>query len=242
MKKQFPHGFDAPWFNSSIGRWIIYKQHTVYRELLPSIIGELGLQMGCNANIISISSIRHCLVIDRDGEKICADWTQLPFVDNSIDCVLLTHALDQSDNPHGLLREAIRVLRYEGQLIIVGFNPWSLLKLSNKTPWKKNWIAAPRLQDWLTLLEMNPQASRYIGFLPPWKLLYRQRWLRWIEKAGQRWWPLTGGIYMIKTIKRKHSMRPIKPTFKPIKDKKRFAVAVTNQAIEKTTTIKKSKI
>lgn len=233
MKSKKLEGAQIPWFNSGIGRWIRHKQYTAYKELLPTIIGELGLQLGGHPHIISISSIRHQLYIERNGKKICANWTQLPFASNSVDFVILIHALDQSDDPRNLLREVVRVLRYGGQLIIVGFNPWSLLALSPDSPWKKNWIAIRRVQDWLALLEMNPQESRYIAFLPPWKLLYRQRWLRWFEKAGQRWWPLAGGIYILQTIKCKHGMRPIKPNFSSVKEKKNFAVGVSNQVIKK---------
>ena len=58
-----------------------------------------------------------------------AHWHELPFDAQSIDLILLPHALEFIDNPHEVLREVDRVLRPEGRVLILGFNPWSLFGL-----------------------------------------------------------------------------------------------------------------
>ena len=46
--------------------------------------------------------------------------------ENTIDLIVMPHALEFTDDPHLMLREAWRVIRPEGQIVISGFNPFSL--------------------------------------------------------------------------------------------------------------------
>ena len=48
-------------------------------------------------------------------------------------------------------------------------------------------------------------------YAPP---LGQEKWLqrfRFIEPAGDRSWPISGGVYFLKAVKRVHGMRVIKP-------------------------------
>lgn len=88
-----------------------------------------------------------------------ADW---PFADESIDVTVLQHALDMTNRPHQLIREATRSLVSGGYLIVVGFNPASLWggvrwlrTLSTELPWVANPVAHSRLSDWLMLLDFR---------------------------------------------------------------------------------------
>lgn len=233
--KHKPNYFTHPWFANTLGRWVIRQEYNALRSFLPDIIGDTGLQIGGDPQLIKLSCVRHSLQVGTSGadSDLYANGSSLPFADNSIDFILLVHALEQSTDARDLLREVVRVLRYEGHLVIVGFNPYSLLKLSFTTPWRKNWVAVPRLRDWLTLLEMSPQNSHYLVFLPPWRLLYRLSQLRWMEKAGRRWWPLAGGVFVLGNIKRKRGMRLIKPKFSEITSKKYAVAGSRKSAIKK---------
>ncbi|MFM8346067.1 MAG: class I SAM-dependent methyltransferase, partial [Betaproteobacteria bacterium] len=71
---------------------------------------------------------------------ICAEFHALPFESNSLDLVVMPHTLEASTDAHQTLREAERVLRPEGRLLITGFNPaglWGMAararRLSNHT-------------------------------------------------------------------------------------------------------------
>ncbi|MBR6000728.1 MAG: class I SAM-dependent methyltransferase, partial [Oxalobacter sp.] len=64
---------------------------------------------GLNGHLIPVSLTHTC--------------SQLPYATESIDLVVLPHALDLAQSPHQLLREIHRILIPEGQLIISGFNP-----------------------------------------------------------------------------------------------------------------------
>ena len=54
------------------------------------------------------------------------DFDALPFDSQSLDLVVLPHALELARDPHLTLREVERVLMPEGRVVIIGFNPASL--------------------------------------------------------------------------------------------------------------------
>ena len=35
-----------------------------------------------------------------------------------------------------------------------------------------------------------------------------------MEKAGARWWPIAGGVYVVRAVKRVHGMRLITPAWR----------------------------
>ena len=41
--------------------------------------------------------------------------------------------------------------------------------------------------------------------------------LRWMEHAGDRWWPILGGVYFIEAVKRVRGVRMIQPRWKVAK-------------------------
>ena len=145
----------------------------------------------------------------------------LPIATSSVDLVLLPHVLEFNSNPHQILREVQRILIPEGHVIISGFNPRSLWGIrrwfgSSKYdfPWRGNFIALPRLKDWLALLDFEMTAGRLCCYAPPFS---QEKWLHrfnFMEAAGDRWWPISGGVYFLQAVKRVHGMRVIRPEWK----------------------------
>ena len=57
-----------------------------------------------------------------------------------------------------------------------------------------------------------------------------QAWLdryAWMERAGERWWPVFGAVYLLKAVKRVRGMRLIGPAWKKA-PKPRAAPAVVS--------------
>ncbi|REV44164.1 class I SAM-dependent methyltransferase, partial [Mycobacterium tuberculosis] len=54
---------------------------------------------------------------------LLADFAALPFAANSLDLVVMPHALELSPDPHATLREVERVLVPDGRVVICGLNP-----------------------------------------------------------------------------------------------------------------------
>ena len=154
------------------------------------------------------------------------EFDALPFPDNSVDLVVLPHSLERARDPHRSLREVERVLRPEGRVVIVGFNPASLWGLRQRAghlrrgmglgrtnamylPRAGEFIGYWRLRDWLRLLSFEVEGGRFGCYRPP---LASQRWLdrfAWMDSTGDRWWPVLGSVYFITAVKRVRGMRLI---------------------------------
>lgn len=152
------------------------------------------------------------------------DFDALPFDSQSLDLVVLPHSLELARDPHLTLREVERVLVPEGRVVIVGFNPTSLWGLRQKFGrWRRRLSSTPqpelflpgagefmryrRLRDWLRLLSFEVEAGRFGCYRPP---VASMRWLSrfgWVEKVGDRWWPVFGAVYFVVAVKCVRGMR-----------------------------------
>ena len=160
----------------------------------------------------------------RTAIALHCDFDALPFDSNSLDLVVLPHALELARDPHLALREVERVLVPEGRIVIVGFNPTSLWGLRQRLGrWRQRLNADPqrglllpnagefigyrRLRDWLRLLSFEVEAGRFGCYRPP---VASGHWLsrfEWTERVGDRWWPVFGAVYFVVAVKRVRGMR-----------------------------------
>ena len=152
------------------------------------------------------------------------DFEALPFPAASVDLVVLPHALELARDPHQTLREVERVLVPEGRVVITGFNPASLWGLRQRAghlrrglgfgraqplylPRAGEFLGYWRLRDWLRLLSFEVEAGRFGCWRPPFT---SERWLdrfAWMDRVGDRWWPVLGAVYVLVAVKRVRGMR-----------------------------------
>ncbi|NJM92579.1 MAG: class I SAM-dependent methyltransferase [Rhodospirillaceae bacterium] len=71
---------------------------------------------------------------DGAGMTVLSDETELPFQDNSIDRILLVHALESSEHPGDMLKECWRVLAGGGRLMVAVPNRRSYWSHLERTP------------------------------------------------------------------------------------------------------------
>ncbi len=166
------------------------------------------------------------------------DFADMPFASQSLDLVVLPHVLEFAEEPHQVLREVERVLIPEGQVIVCGFNPASMwgarqaagrLTGAHFLPQDGEFISVPRLKDWLKLLNMEVNRGHFGCYAPP---CTTDKWLNrfsFMEKAGDRWWPYLGAVYMVQAIKRIKGMRLIGPAWSKQTAKAPHAVPATNR-------------
>lgn len=153
---------------------------------------------------------------------IIADNAHLPYAEKSIDAFLLTHVLDFADDPHQVLREIDHCLIPNGQLIIVGFNPFSLAGLARFAPYKKNnpihkarFFGRSRIKDWLSLLGYEiTEEKRFLfaDFLFGRELVRSRKWLRF----ARRYLDFFASVYVIVGKKREFPLSLVKPKWKPV--------------------------
>ena len=152
------------------------------------------------------------------------DYDALPFDTASLDLVVLPHTLELAHDPHQTLREVERVLRPEGRVVVVGFNPTSLWGLRQKLgrmrrgiglgrqqplflPPSGEFLGYRRLRDWLQLLSFEVESGRFGCYRLP---VVSERWLQrceWMDVHGERWWPVFGAAYFVVAVKRVRGMR-----------------------------------
>jgi SAM-dependent methyltransferase len=150
-------------------------------------------------------------------------YEELPFATHSIDLVVMPHILEFATDPHQVLREVERVLVPEGHLVITGFNPYSFwgarqyitrFGASPFLPRAGRFISLPRIKDWLKLLSFDVERGCFGCYVPS---VRSERWLarwRFLERAGDRWWPFLGALYMLTAVKRVRGMRLVGAVWK----------------------------
>ena len=131
--------------------------------------------------------------------------------------MLLPHTLDFTDDPHQVLREVDRVLAPEGHAVVLGFNPvsmWGIRRLlsrrQNHVPWCGHFLGLPRIKDWLALLEFEVTAGHMLYYRPPIQNESVMDRLYFLDKVGDRWWPLMAGAYLVVAKKRVFGVTPLR--------------------------------
>ncbi len=207
------------WFETDLGRYMMKREQEWFDAVSVDLFGFNAVQAGsCGVDFLRANRMpyRVCAGLDEGGLRCQPE--HLPLASQSLDLVALPHVLEFSAHPHQTLREAERVLRPEGRLLITGFNPlslWGLRRVLRREetawPWNGRFIHLKRLKDWLALLGFELAGGRMACYAPP---INRAAWLErfaFLESAGDRWWALGGGIYLIHAVKRVHGMRLIMP-------------------------------
>ena len=215
--------FDINWLDTPLGQHLTFREQRYFDQAVSDVFGFNAVQVGMpQLDYLRNSRIplRVTCALDHPAQ-VHADPMFLPFATQSLDLLLLPHVLEFSANPHQVLREADRVLRPEGRLLLSGFNPRSLWGMARwfrgaeqGYPWNGNFLNISRIKDWMVLLGMEVAGGSMCCYLPP---VNREKWLRrlrFMEPAGDRWWAMGGGVYFLQAIKRVHGMHIITPEWK----------------------------
>ncbi|MBX3618293.1 MAG: class I SAM-dependent methyltransferase [Nitrosomonas sp.] len=232
---------DQHWFQSSLGQYLIGYEHRYFDQVVANIFGYNAVQIGWSQfNFLRLNRVPfHFTVGLESSTSIRAEAGFLPLHSNSMDLVILPHTLEFSPSPHQILREVHRILIPGGHIVISGFNPLSLwgichyLKSTRQEfPWNGHFISLSRLKDWLKLLDFEMAGGRLGCYVPPFKQEKWRRHFHFMEAAGDRWWPISGGVYFLHAIKYMHGMRIIKPDWKKCMDGKKKMVPAAQRMTE----------
>ena len=230
----------TPWWRTTSGRHVLAWERQWFDSGVADVFGFHALQMGLPAmDALQTNRMPHrwlacaAQALAEDAESgvpeqvravhLQCEFDALPFASQSLDLVVMPHALEMARDPHLTLREVERVLVPEGRLMITAFNPASLWALRSRQrrggavdgagrplglwPQRAEMIGFRRLRDWLRLLSFEVEAARFGCFGPRvGTLAWQQRW-SFIEPVGQRWWPVLGAVYGLTAVKRVRGMR-----------------------------------
>jgi SAM-dependent methyltransferase len=236
-RQEFNELFET-WLMSPLGAYVSVWEQKQLDRVVADVFGYNAAQIGGLGLSALAESRIQCRVILNDAPNpsillndgvslvLAKSFDDLPIADESLDLLVLPHVLEFCSDPHAMLREVDRVLRPEGKLVVTGFNPISLWGLSKPTP-RQQLIGLPRLRDWLKLLSFENEPSLYGCYRPPIKDAALLERFGFFEKAGDRWWPICGAVYMHCAVKKVHNMRLVGPMWKKmgVKPKVRTALA-----------------
>jgi SAM-dependent methyltransferase len=212
------------WFSTPQGAYVLGWELAQFDSAVEDVFGFRAVQIGLpEVDFLRQNRIplRLSLALE-PGASVAADPFQLPLASQSVDLVILPHVLEGHEHPHEVLREAERVLMPEGHVVISGFNSGSLWRMRQMfsrgsrqvAPWNLKFIGLLRLRDWLRVLGFELNGGKFGCYAPPFE---QKLWLErfaFMEKAGARWWPIAGGLYVVRAVKRTHGMRLITPTWR----------------------------
>ena len=216
------------WYQTPLGRQLLADQRTQVDRLARNLSGARQLHVALSHRLPLATGTdfpQRILVTPHwhdqmpAGVAVC-DADELPFPGESMDLVILHHAADFSAQPHQVLREASRVLRGEGSILMMGFNPlslWGLRRLVSRQrtgPWGGRFLLRSRMEDWLSLLNFAVESAETSFFKMPLQASTLHEGRGIIEQVcANRFLPV-GAYYCILAKKRIYSRLPRKPAWR----------------------------
>lgn len=207
------------WYETPRGK-LLKQLETDYLERsitvsCKQIVLQIG-GLGWENEFIDCSLYKNYTVLDaknlgyEGARKIRAKSYSLPFQSDSVDMIILPHLLEFDAQRFQAIREVERVLKPEGILLVLNFNPWSVWvryqflwdkKMSDS--WRGHFISQSRIVDWLKLLNfevtvasqfhLNSVESKHGKVIAPSSLSF------------------SSTAYAIKAIKRRYNLIPLTP-------------------------------
>jgi SAM-dependent methyltransferase len=250
------------WFDTPPGRYLLAWERAEFDRAVADIFGYHALQLGLpRLDTLAANRMPHKWVGLREPlppglpglpvrPALLTDYSALPFEANSIDLVVLPHSLELDPDPHATLREVERVLVPEGKVVISCLNPASLWGLRQRRahlyrrlgfgqlylPHPGEFIGYRRLRDWLRLLNFEVETGNFGCYRPA---LTTEHWLArfdWMDRAGERWWPILGAVYFVVATKRVRGIKLVGKLWKPVKARATAPVPLTNKQPQLETT------
>ncbi len=198
----------ADWLETPKGSYVLAWERGQFDAAVEDVFGFNAVQLGL-PGVDFLRESRIPLKVRAGLEPGCgllSEPVQLPLASQSTDLLALPHVLEFSGRPHAILREERR-----------------------QVPWCGRFIGLLRLKDWLALLGFELNGGRFGCYAPPFS---QGRWLErfgFMEKAGDRWWPICGGVYVVRAVKRVAGMRLVTPNWRDKRAPKKALAPVTQR-------------
>lgn len=204
----------------------VKREQLIASKLAPQlaqIFGYHALLYSPKADELSQNKllIKHKVVIGNtdDGLDVKCRFEELPFAADCIDLALLPNILQNSENPHQILREVERVLIPEGVAIIIGRNPFSWPGLlthykrwRNYPEAKQRDISRRRLNDWFNLLGF--EMDQAINISATNHRIQNGKFYNWLKSLANLFCNCFCSYYVIIAKKKVSTLTPIRQSWR----------------------------
>jgi SAM-dependent methyltransferase len=247
------------WLRSPAGKYILEWEQKQFDQAVTDAFGFQALQIGLpdlaclrenripNRFLLLTPEDENSSLLNNPVTQLCRGLVdELPFANESLDLITLPHVLEFAQNPHDVIREVNRVLRPEGRLVISGFNPMSLWGARQHLsrfigrpflPTQGQFISHLRIKDWLHLLDYSIDRGRFGCYRFPSKSEGGMQRMGFMEKAGDRWWPVLGSVFTLSAVKRVTGMKLVGRIKKKRSSLRTSLAPATNNSINTPTQV-----
>lgn len=224
-------------YRSRHGTYVRRRINTQLRSLWPDTAGLDILGIGFATPFLNVFDPVGRAIALMPATQGAASWPdndrnrvalgredELPFEDGSFDRVLLAHALECSPHTNRLMREAWRVLRDGGRLIVIVPNRHGLWCWSDRTPFGFGQPYSPRqLERALVNALFTKEAIRHTLYLPTARSDLLLRLAAPSERIGLKIAPHFSGVIIAEASKQfwaatrmRAALRPSSRRYAPI--------------------------
>lgn len=186
----------ARWYETPAGQRLRQHINTVLPQILAGMPGVQHAQVN-----VGVWPGMYKRAMSLDYHELFGAEVNPRVLPNSMDSLLLIHALDVSSEPQRVLHIADKLVAKSGHLIIVGFNPlslWGLMRLPmllmRRSPWRSGFYSLWRIRDWLKVLNYEVRLQTSLVQLPP---LPRHIEMGWLDKTLHWLMPNWGAVNII---------------------------------------------
>jgi SAM-dependent methyltransferase len=156
------------------------------------------------------------------GQVALAHETEIPLPDESVDRVLLVHALEHTEHIREMLREVWRIMPSSGRLIVVVPNRRGIWARLERTPFGHGHpYSPPQISRLLREAMFSPIATKTSLFMPPMKSRVMLRSAKAMENMGRVGLGV-GGVLVAEAAKQIYA---ITGTPAPVASRKRSVAA-----------------
>ena len=214
MKRSFLY----EWYQSPKGQ-LLQRQESVFLQRAITVgckqsVLQIGA-LGWENEFIDCSLYQNFCIVDARGSgwvesrKIKAKAELLPVMTDSVDMIILPHVLEFVADQHDVIREVARVVKPEGKLVLLSFNPWRpyvhyqyVHAREKHDPWRGLFLTRSKIIDWLKLLNFEVEVAAGFNFDPTVSIAGG------VEKNKNALMPIA---YAVKAIKRRYTLIPLTP-------------------------------
>ena len=201
---------------SSLGLTVRQRLRKRLRRIWPQVRGEKVLTLGYGtpllrpilkdaAAVFAMMPAQQGVAFwPREGPNCSSlvDFNNLPLPDNSIDRIVLFHAVEVTSDPAEFLDELFRILKPNGRMLLVVPNRLGIWAHSERTPFGNGQpYSARQVRNLLTDHGFFVDRTWPALFFPPTSSRIILSFSELIERLGERLFPSFGGVLVTESGK-----------------------------------------